>query len=82
MLGYTQVFVEANSLLSVQLIQLEDVSGHPLEALIRDIQFLLQRDRRYKVKHIPREGNFAADLVVKLGHSMRHGDECWLPTPT
>ncbi|CAN0878510.1 hypothetical protein LINGRAHAP2_LOCUS12522 [Linum grandiflorum] len=40
-----------------------------------DIQVLFRNDWKCEICHIPREANFAADAVAKLGHSLNNGEE-------
>ncbi|CAN0913836.1 Putative ribonuclease H protein At1g65750 [Linum grandiflorum] len=80
MLGYRKVKVETDSLTSVQLLQSEDITGHPLKALVRDIM-LIKAEGWCEITHIRREANFVADGLAKLGHGERNGERWFSSTP-
>ncbi|CAN0900090.1 hypothetical protein LINGRAHAP2_LOCUS20640, partial [Linum grandiflorum] len=80
-LGYKKAIVESDSLDAVRLILEKDVSSHPCWAVIMDIKDVLNHETQYKVQHVFREANVAADLIAKLGHNQTSQGEVLLPLP-
>ncbi|CAN0896424.1 Putative ribonuclease H protein At1g65750, partial [Linum grandiflorum] len=80
MFGYSRLEVETDSLLAVQLLNEEDVVGHPLENFVRDIRNLQKGGWECRINHVKREANFVADSFAKMGHGFKNGEE-WFPAP-
>ncbi|CAN0917441.1 hypothetical protein LINGRAHAP2_LOCUS30297 [Linum grandiflorum] len=80
MLRYSQVEVESDSLLAVQLVMSSNTCCHPLGALISDIHSLMEMMQNCKIRHIRREANFVADYIAKSAHDLGDGEK-WLSNP-
>ncbi|CAN0876753.1 Putative ribonuclease H protein At1g65750, partial [Linum grandiflorum] len=80
MLRYSQVEVESDSLLAVQLVMSSNTCCHPLGTLISDIHSLMEMMQNCKIRHIRREANFVADYIAKSAHGLGDGEK-WLSNP-
>ena len=60
-----------------QLLHASSSVFHIYESIIRDICRLLANDWRCSLQHVYREGNQAADFLVKLGASSVGGEHLW-----
>ncbi|GLT26417.1 hypothetical protein SLA2020_014840 [Shorea laevis] len=72
-LGIHQLILEMDSLLVVQMIQGRKRTEGMASILFSDIFAMLNSFDSCIMQHTLREGNFAADFMASLGHSLLHG---------
>ncbi|OMO92977.1 hypothetical protein CCACVL1_06699 [Corchorus capsularis] len=66
-LGYQDLIVQVDASMVADLLSMEgELSGHPLETLVRDCKVLFANFNRVEMKHIRREGNRCADRLANL----------------
>ncbi|KAE8668924.1 hypothetical protein F3Y22_tig00112281pilonHSYRG00159 [Hibiscus syriacus] len=69
--GFRDVKCEANAHVALNLIESGNVFTHPLGGLILDIRSLKGRRWTLSFNHTYREVNFCADVLSKLGYSLK-----------
>ncbi|GKV26433.1 hypothetical protein SLEP1_g35733 [Rubroshorea leprosula] len=79
-LGVQQLILEMDSLLAVQQIQSWKVSAGAASVLLNDICLLLDSFSSCLVQHTLREGNYAANFMASIGHTVDLGTTLF-PTP-
>ncbi|GLT56367.1 hypothetical protein SLA2020_294110 [Shorea laevis] len=72
-LRITHLILEMDSLLVVHMLQSKKGVDGLAWTLFSDILHLLNTFSEYRVQHIFREGNFAADYMAAIGQNFSHG---------
>ncbi|KAJ1422696.1 Ribonuclease H domain [Sesbania bispinosa] len=67
------VSFESDSLTAVNFVKLGVPPNHPCYSLVSSIRSLLNNFRFFSVSHVYREGNYVADTLARIGHSLPLG---------
>ncbi|KAJ1418238.1 Ribonuclease H-like superfamily [Sesbania bispinosa] len=67
------IYFESESTAAVNFIKMGVHQNHPCYAMVSSIRHDLRRFQHFHIIHTYREGNFAADFLVRIGHSYQIG---------
>ncbi|CAL1412867.1 unnamed protein product [Linum trigynum] len=70
--GFHHVVVQTDSTTGIDLIR-PAPERHPHSTLVSEIRRWLGKDWEVQVVHVFRDGNFVADYLASLGHSLPRG---------
>ena len=70
-LGILNLEIEMDSLVAIELVNSITTPNAFLSTIVTDCRFLMERFERCSLKHIFREANACADLLVKTGCDQR-----------
>ncbi|PKU61042.1 Putative ribonuclease H protein [Dendrobium catenatum] len=69
--GYFKIWIEVDAMLAIKCISADHIGNFDTFYILKDIKKMLSH-MDYKISHIWREGNTAADFLAKIGSNLNH----------